>query len=87
MKGRRRKEWEALLEEMKLLLTSLEIDYRETKRIKSDGGLCVVKGKNVMIVKRLLEAEEKAELIKRELKGFDLESKYIKPEVRDFLEE
>lgn len=86
MPVRKKKEWEALLEELKLLLESLEIEYRETKRIRSDGALCVIRGKNVMILKRNIEAEDKAEVIKREIVRFDLESKYVKPEVREFLE-
>jgi hypothetical protein len=87
MTFRRKKDWEALLEELKLLLTGLDIDFRETKRIKSDGALCVIKGKKVIILKRNIETEDKAEIIKREMKQFDLETKYIKPEVRDYLEE
>lgn len=87
MPVRKKKEWEALLEELKLLLDSLGIEYRETKRIKSDGALCVIRGKNVIILKRNIEAEDKAEVIRREIDGFDLESKYVKPEVREFLEE
>lgn len=87
MKSRRKKEWENLLEELKLVLPTIDVEFRETKRIKSNGGLCVVKGKNVLIVKRDIEAEEKAEIIKNELKRFNLEEKYIKPEVREFLEE
>jgi len=87
MAVRKKKEWEALLEELKLLLESLEIEFRETKRIKSDGALCVIKGRKVIILKRNIEAEDKAEVIKREIGKFDLESRYIKPEVRDFLEE
>ncbi|MFB3850368.1 MAG: hypothetical protein ACE14Q_00425 [Acidobacteriota bacterium] len=87
MKSRRKKEWENLLEELKLVLPTIDVEFRETKRIKSNGGLCIVKGKNVLIVKRDIEAEEKAEIIKNELKRFNLEEKYIKPEVREFLEE
>lgn len=87
MPVRKKKEWEALLEELKLLLDSLGIEYRETKRIKSDGALCLIKGKSVIIIKRNIEAEDKAEVIKREIGKFDLESKYVKPEVREFLEE
>lgn len=87
MKPKRKKDWENLFEELKLILPIVEIEYRETKRIKSNGGLCIVKGKNVLIVKRDIEAEEKAEIIKNELKRFNLEGKYIKPEVREFLEE
>jgi hypothetical protein len=87
MTFRRKKDWDALLEELKLILSGFEIEYRETKRIKSDGALCVIKGKKVIILKRNIEAQDKAELIKKEMKQFDLEAKYIKPEVRDFLEE
>lgn len=76
-----------MLEELKLVLSTIDVEFRETKRIKSNGGLCIVKAKNVLIVKRDIEAEEKAEIIKNELKRFNLEEKYIKPEVREFLEE
>ncbi len=87
MKPKKKKDWENLFEELKLVLPIFEIEFRETKRIKSMGGLCMVKGKKVLIVKRDIEEEEKCYIIKNEMKRFDLEGKYIKPEVREFLEE
>lgn len=87
MRVRKKREWESLLEDLKLTLQSLSIEYKETKRIKSKGGLCSVKGKNIIILKKDIEADEKAEIIKKELKSFNIENLYIKPEVREFLEE
>jgi hypothetical protein len=87
MRIRKKKEWENLFEELKLLLNSLQIDYRETKRIKIKGGLCKVKGMKVIILKRDIDPEEKCETIKKELRGIDLEPIFIKEDVREFLEE
>jgi hypothetical protein len=87
MRIRKKKEWENLLEELKLLLNFLQIDYRETKRIKTKGGLCKVKGTRVIILKRDIDPEEKCETIKKELRGVDLEPIFIKEDVREFLEE
>lgn len=87
MKVRKRKEWENLLEELKNLLNSLKVEFRETKRIRTKGALCKVKGNDVIILKRDIEAEEKCYTIKKELKGFDLEKIFLKEEVREFLEE
>ncbi len=82
---RTRKEWEAFLEELKVGLLKMGIDYRETSMIRTPGALCSVKGKKVVIVNRRLEASEKAALVKREVVGSDTEQFFLKPEVRDFL--
>ncbi len=80
-----RKEWEAFLEELKEALRKMGIDFRETSRIRSAGALCVVRGRKVLIVNRYLDAEEKAELVRREVAGANLEELFLKPGVREFL--
>lgn len=82
---RNRKEWEAFLEDLKEGLRKMGIDFRETSRIRSPGALCTVRGRKVLIVNRFLDPDEKADLVRRELSGVDLEGVFLKPEVREFL--
>ncbi|MEJ2367655.1 MAG: hypothetical protein P8Z49_04740 [Acidobacteriota bacterium] len=84
---RKKQEWEAFLEELKLVLQKLDIGYRETSRIRTSGALCTVHGKRVLIVNRHLSPDDKAELVRQELDGMDLEGVFLKPEVREFLSE
>jgi hypothetical protein len=81
----KKEEWEAFLEELKSALSKMQIAYRETSRIRSPGALCTVRGKQVLIVNRQLGPEDKADLVRREVKGADLEALFLKPEVREFL--
>ncbi|MCI4397242.1 MAG: hypothetical protein JHC34_00215 [Acidobacteria bacterium] len=85
MRPRKRQEWEAFLEELKEALDKMGISYRETGRIKSEGALCTVRGREILIVNRFLHPMDKAELLKREVRGRDNENIYLKPEVREFL--
>ncbi len=82
---RTKREWESFLEELKVGLSKMGIDFRETTRIRSAGALCRVRGRQVLIVNRTLDAEEKAELVRKEIRGVDLEGLFLKPEVREFL--
>jgi hypothetical protein len=81
----KKEEWEAFLEELKEALKRMGIDYRETSRIRSAGALCTVRGRKVLIVNRHLEPDEKADLVRKEVAGADLEELFLKPGVRDFL--
>ncbi len=81
----KKQEWEAFLEELKEALGKMGVAYRETSRIRSAGALCTVRGKKVLIVNRFLEPEDKADLVRREVRGRDLEELFLKPDVRDFL--
>lgn len=78
-------QWEAFLEELKEAIGKMGIVYRETSRIRSPGALCTVRGKRVLIVNRHLEPEDKADLVRREVKGVGLDELFLKPEVREFL--
>ncbi len=80
-----KKEWEAFLDELKEALRKLGIDFRETSRIRSAGALCTVRGRKVFIVNRFLDPEEKAELVRKEMAGTDLDALFLKPGVREYL--
>ncbi len=82
---RKKQEWEAFLEELKDALGKMGVAYRETGRIRSEGALCLVRGKEILIVNRFLHPMDKAELVRREVKGRDLEGVFLKPDVREFL--
>ncbi len=81
----KKQEWEAFLEELKEALSKMGVAYRETSRIRSAGALCTVRGKKVLIVNRFLEPEDKADLVRQEVRGTDLEPLFLKPDVRDYL--
>lgn len=81
----KKEEWEAFLDELKAALAKMEIIYRETSRIRSPGALCTVRGRKVLIVNRFLDPDEKSDLVRREVKGADLDALFLKPEVREYL--
>lgn len=81
----KKEEWEAFLDELKAALTKMGITYRETSRIRSPGALCTVRGKMVLIVNRHMGPDEKSDLVRREVKGADLDALFLKPEVREYL--
>lgn len=82
---RKKQEWEAFLDDLKEALSRMGVAYRETGRIRSEGALCHVRGKEILIVNRFLHPMDKAELVRREMKGRDLEALFLKPEVREYL--
>lgn len=84
-KRMKREEWEGFLEELKMVLGKMGVTYRETSRIRSPGALCTVRGKKVLIVNRHMEPEDKADLVRREVRGTDLDELFLKPGVREFL--
>jgi murein endopeptidase len=81
----KKEEWEAFLEELKEALRRMGIAYRETARIRSPGALCTVFGNKVLIVNRTLHPADKADLVRREVSGEDLERLFLKPGVREYL--
>lgn len=83
---RKKAEWEALVEELKEACSRVGVTVRETTRIRSRGALCTVHGKRVLIVNRLLDPDDKADLIAGEMGGEDFSEVFLKPHVREFLE-
>ena len=83
---RKKAEWEAILEEMKEACAKVGVTLRETTKIRSRGALCTVHGKRVLIVNRLMDPEEKVDLISEEMQVEDFSHVYLKPHLRELLE-
>ena len=80
---------EQLHGELEHLLTQLGIEIRHDvleEASMSQGGLCKVKGKTVLIVNHTLNLNEKNNMIIRSLQTLDTEGIYIKPYVRGLIE-
>ena len=80
-----------LMESLEELAASLgvKVNYEKIKKHTArqpKGGLCVVKGEPRIIVHRPLAASERVQVLIESLKGYDLESVYIAPEVRQAIE-
>ena len=75
---------EAILAELEVVAAKLQIeviyDFLHTR-----GGLCKVKGKRVILINKNLPVKEKIKLLASELSGFDTESLFILPKVREVL--
>ena len=81
---------EQLHEELEHVLTKLGIELREDtidEGGSSRGGLCNIMGRNLLIINCKLAIPEKNKLIMQSLQSFDLESIYLKPYVRDIIEQ
>lgn len=67
----------------------ITVSYERIKKNTSRqprGGLCRVHDEQRIIVHKLLTDSEKVQVLIEALRGFDLESVYISPEVRQALE-
>jgi len=76
---------ESLLEQLQLLADKLGIEVR-SEPLDGPGGLCVVKGAQVLFVDSEAPVEEQAHVMCRALAKQDLGGVFIVPEVRDVLE-
>jgi hypothetical protein len=55
--------------------------------VRSTGGLCLVKGTQVIIVNSKATTKDKIKTLAKALSNFDLDDVYIRPALRDLLEE
>jgi hypothetical protein len=81
---------EQLYEELERIVTSLGVEIREEsieEGINSRGGLCTVKGRTLLIINRSIELAAKNNLIMQSLQAFNLEEIYVKPYVRNIIED
>ena len=80
---------EGLLSQLEELAEGLGVKIRYEKIIKEGsyfpGGLCKIKGDDVIIINSKAAIEEKIEVLSEALKSFDLSQVFIKPAVREFL--
>ena len=63
-------------------------EYLESEETSfHSGGLCRVKGKHMIIVNAAAPSADKVQTLAKALRRFDLSGVYIKPALRDLLEE
>ena len=81
----------AILGHLEALAHTLEIQIRyeclESETTFPSGGLCRLRDKHFIIVNKRATAGEKAQTLARALRRFDLSKIYIRPALRDFLED
>jgi hypothetical protein len=80
---------EGLLVQLEELTDSLGVKIRYEKIVKEgsffSGGLCRLKGEDVIIINSKIGIEDKIEILARALISFDLSQVFIKPALREFL--
>ncbi len=79
-----------LLDQLEKLAQEFSLPLRyeliESEETFSPGGLCRIKGKEVIIINTQATLQEKIYILARALKRFDLSQVYLKPALREFLE-
>ena len=90
MKKKLKQQNEKLLGQLEDLAGSLGIEVRFEKLKKEStffpGGLCKVKGEDMVIINSSTPLEDKVEILGRALSPFDLSQIYVLPAVREFLD-
>ena len=80
---------ESILGQLEELANSLEIKVRyeklKTESAFTTGGLCKVKGENLLIINSKASREDKIETLAKALTSFDLSQVYMRPALREFL--
>jgi hypothetical protein len=80
---------EGLLSQLEELTESLGVKIRYEKIIKEgsyfSGGLCKIKGQDIIIINSKAAIEDKIEILANALRSFDLGQVFIKPVLREFL--
>ena len=78
------------LEDLKKVAGALSIDIVTDSlfdpEIMIQSGYCMVKGKKMIILDKLLSIEEKSEVILQTLKKFNLEFVYLPSWIREYIE-
>jgi hypothetical protein len=80
---------ESLLTQLEELTETLGVKTRYDKINKEgsffSGGLCKVKGQDMIIINSKSAIEDKIEILATALRSFDLSQVFIKPALREFL--
>jgi hypothetical protein len=68
---------------------AIEVRYEPLKRegAFSPGGLCKLRGEYLLIIHSKASVTDKIEALARALKGFDLSQLYLRPGLREFLDD
>lgn len=75
---------EELAERLEILVRDENINLEESSCV---GGLCRVEGKYILILHSKATAKEKTKVMIKAIKQFDLSEMFIKPVIRELLEE
>ena len=75
---------EELAEKLEILVRDENINIEESS---SSGGLCRIEGQYVIILHSKASVKEKIQVMITALQQFDLRDMYIKPVIRELLEE
>jgi len=82
---------EIILIQLEELADKLEIYVRDEninlEESSTTGGLCRIEGKYVLILNSRATVQEKIQVLIKALQPFDLSNMYIKPFIRELLEE
>jgi len=87
---KKRQQYENLLGQLEELADNLCIKVR-FERLKKEsaffpGGLCKVKGEDIIIINSTASLEDKIEIMGRALLSFDLSQIYVLPVIRELLD-
>lgn len=74
-----------VLNELEELLRKLNIEFKYEKGFFK-GGLCKIEGKEYFYLSKSVPFEQKLNIIVEQLKNLDLNDVYLKPKLRDLLE-
>lgn len=79
-------DWEHAEAELIDLAARLEVDVRRV-RYEGEGGMCIVKGKRVLMLNDRLDTPDRVAIIARALGQLrEVETVFVVPEVRELLE-
>lgn len=76
---------EYLLKMLEQITGRLGIQIRYDRLSDSKGGLCVLKGTRFLIIDAGAPLEDRIDLFKKVLSGYDLSTIYLPPAIREFL--
>lgn len=81
---------ENLLRQLEELAENLDVKVRYEQLKKEGaffpGGLCKVKGQDIIIINSKASIEDKIEIMSRALRSFDLSQIYVLPAIRELLD-
>jgi hypothetical protein len=79
-------DYETIIQELHDLASGLSIRIRYEKG-DFDGGYCILHEERLIVVNRKLSSQRKAAVIALSIHEFGLENVYLRPALRDFIED
>jgi len=82
----------AIIEQLEELAKGFGIQFRyepiclEEEAINTAGGLCKLRGKDLLIINSKATEKDKIRVLVQALRGFDLDQIYVRPAIRELLD-